>query len=105
PVVLGRARRSARRVAVQTDVREELQLRATRLTAPAGASRVVLGGQSGRSAQVLGVQLSDGAGGFADVTTADADGTAHVSVDTSVAGPAPGGRPRGFHRRPAPPRV
>ena len=88
PVVLGRARRSARRVAVQTDVREELQLRATRLTDPAGASRVVLGGQPGRSAQVLGIQLSDGTGGFADVTTADADGTVHVSVDTSVAGPA-----------------
>lgn len=50
PVILGRARRSARRVAVQTDVREELQLRATTLTAPAGASRVVLGGQPGRSA-------------------------------------------------------
>jgi hypothetical protein len=103
PVVLGRARRSARRVALQTDVREELQLRATRLTAPAGASRVVLGGQSGRSAQVLGVQLSDGAGGFADVTTADADGTAHVSVDTSVAGPAQAAGPVVFDVPASPP--
>lgn len=88
PVVLGRARRSARRVAVQTDVREELQLRATRLTAPAGASRVTLGAQPGRGAQVLGVQLSDNAGGFADLTTVDEDGTAHVSADTSVTGSA-----------------
>lgn len=88
PVVLGQARRLARRVAVQTNVREELQLRATRLTGPAGAGRVVLGGQPGRSAQVLGVQLPDDAGGFADVTTVNQDGTAHVSVSTSVAGPA-----------------
>ena len=87
---------------MQTDVREELQLRATTLTAPAGASRVVLGGQPGRSAQVLGVQLSDGAGGFADVTTADADGTARVSVDTSVAGPAQAAGPVVFDI-PAPP--
>jgi len=87
PVVLGQASRSPRRVAVRTDVREELQLRAATLTAPAGTSRVVLGAQPGRSAQVLAVQLPDGAGGFADVTTADADGTARISVDTSVTGP------------------
>lgn len=102
PVVLGQARRSASRVAVQTDIREELQLRATRLTSPAGTSRVVLGGQPGRSAQVLAVQLSDGAGGFADVTTADADGTAHVSVDTSVTGPAQVAGPVAFDA-PVPP--
>jgi hypothetical protein len=102
PVILGRAVRSARRVAVQTDVREELQLRATTLTAPAGASRVVLGGQPGRGAQVLSVQLSDGAGGFADVTTADADGTARVSVDTSVAGPVQAAGPVVFDT-PVPP--
>lgn len=102
PVVLGQASRSARRVAVRTDVREELQLRATTLTAPAGTSRVVLGAQPGRSAQILAVQLSDGAGGLTDVTTADADGTVCISVDTSVTGSAQAAGPVVFDT-PVPP--
>lgn len=86
PVVLCRAELKGGTVTVHTDVREDLRLRATTLSAPAGGSRVVLGAQSGRSTQVLGVQVADGGAGLADVTTVDADGTGRVSVDTSVAG-------------------
>ena len=87
PVVLGRASRARDgTVTVDTDAREEVELRAAALTAPAGGSRVVLGGQSGRSSQILGVQLADGHGGFVNVTTIDSDGRGHVSVATSVTG-------------------
>lgn len=84
PVVLGQAARSAGKATVRADAREELQLRATTLSTPAGGSRVLLGGHGGRSTQVLGVQLASDAG-FADATTVDADGTARVCVDSSVA--------------------
>jgi hypothetical protein len=84
PVVLGRATRSAGTVTVDTTVREELRLRATAVSAPAGGSRVVLGGQSGHRTQVLGVQLA-GDGGFDEVTTVNADGTSRVGASVSVA--------------------
>ena len=83
PVVLGRAARSAGTVTVDAGVREELQLRATALSAPAGVSRVVLGGQSGHRTRVLGVQLASG-GGFDEVTTVNADGTSRVGANVSV---------------------
>ena len=87
PVVLGGAAVSATgRVSVHRTAREELRLRAAALTAPAGESRVVLGGHSGRRSQVLGVQLADGQGGFADVTIVDGDGTIRVAMAASVAG-------------------
>jgi hypothetical protein len=93
PVVLGQATRSGSRVSVTSMGREELQLRATTLTAPAGGGQVVLGGQSGHSAQVLGVRLAGGGTGTGtgEATTVDADGTGHVSVDTSLAGEVQGG--------------
>ena len=93
PVVLGHARRSGTTVIVTGDDREELRLRAARLSAPAGGSRVVLGAQSGRSTQILGVQLADGGAGLADVTLVDADGTGQVSVDTTVAGAVQAAQP------------
>lgn len=83
PVVLGRAVRSAGTVSVDVAGREELQLRATALSDPAGGSRVLLGGQSGYSTRVLGVQLASG-GGFGEVTTVNADGTSRVGANVSV---------------------
>lgn len=85
PVVLGQAAVSSGMVSVDPAAREELELRATALTAPAGGSRVILGGHGGRRAQVLGVQLADGHGGFGDVTTVDGDGTGRITVPASVA--------------------
>jgi hypothetical protein len=104
PVVLGQAAQSAGTVTVSADTREELHLRAATLTPPAGGSRVLLGGQSGRSTQILGVQLSGGAG-WADVTTVDADGSCRVSADADLDGEleAGGGRAVLNTAVPAPP--
>jgi len=85
PVVLGQADVSSGTVTVDHAAREELELRATAITAPAGGSRVILGGHGGRRAQVFGVQLADGRGGFGDVTTVDGDGTGRTTVPASVA--------------------
>jgi hypothetical protein len=92
PVILGQAALSRGSITVRADAREDLRLRATTLSAPAGGSRVLLGGHGGRSTQVLGVQLASNAG-FADATTVDADGTARVFVDSSVAGAVYAPRP------------
>ena len=93
PVVLGQAARSAGTVTVSADAREELQLRATTLSSPAGGSRVLLGGHSGRRTQILGVQLADGAG-WSDVTAVDADGSCAISANSELDGEltANGGR-------------
>lgn len=84
PVVLGRAGRAGGTVTIDTDSREELELRAVTLTDPAGGSRVVLGGQRRRSSQIFSVQLADGNGGFGAVTTVHRDGTGHIAVVTNV---------------------
>ena len=97
PVVLCRAQLKGRKVTVHTDVREDLQLRAETLSAPAGGSRVVLDGQSGRRTQVLGVQLARDEGGLDDVTTVNADGTGRVDIDASVAGDIRAGGPVRLH--------
>ena len=86
PVVLGQAAVSSNAVTLDPAAREGLELRATALTAPAGGSRVILGGHGGRRVQVLGMQLADGRGGFGDVTTVDGDGTGRTAVPASVAG-------------------
>ena len=93
PVVLGQAALSGGTVTVRADAREELQLRAATLSAPAGGSRVLLGGQSGRRVQILGVQLAGGAG-WEEVTAVDADGSCRISADADLDGElqADGGR-------------
>ena len=85
PVVLGQAARPAGTVTVRTGAREDLRLRAAALSAPDGGSRVLLGGQSGRRTQILGVQLAGGAG-WDDVTTVDADGSCVVSANAGLDG-------------------
>jgi len=85
PVVLGQAARSAGAVTVQADAREELRLRATTLSAPAGGSRVLLGGQSGHGSRLFGVRLARGASS-GEVTTLNTDGSSHINVETSLDG-------------------
>ena len=62
---------------------DEHTLRAATVTAPAGGSRVVLGGDRG---QLLSAQMADGKGGFREASAVNSDGTWHAAGPATVFG-------------------